>query len=100
MLPRKYQRYGVSFPISFEGDEEGEGIVTNVSMGGCQVTCQRGVGRRAYLSALLCLSDGERPVKIHVAVVKWSSERGFGLQFRWLDSKEEHRLSQYMAQLG
>jgi len=99
MLPRKYQRYGVSFPISFEGDEEGEGMVTNVSMGGCQVEYRSAVGRRSYVSALLCLSEDERPVKVHVAVVKWSSERGFGLQFRWLDSKEEHRLSEYMADL-
>jgi hypothetical protein len=35
MVPRQERRFAVWFPVCFTGDHEGEGLVTNLSIGGC-----------------------------------------------------------------
>lgn len=67
LIPRKYPRIAVRFPISFTGDRDGEGMVSNLSLGGCHVESETVVDRKDYLTLRVYHSFHEPPIKIDVA---------------------------------
>lgn len=101
LLPRRYPRYPVQLPISFTGDHDGDGMVTNISLGGCHVEkADVAVLNKAFLTLHVYLSFNEPPMKIDAAVVRWSSGQDFGLEFVQVGSPEQERLTQYIGQLA
>lgn len=99
-VPRKYPRIAVHFPISFTGDRDGEGVVSNLSLGGCHVKSGTTVDRKDYLTVRLHHSPHERPIEIDVAVVRWSRGVDFGLEFISLLPEEQERLERFLKHLG
>jgi hypothetical protein len=100
MIPRKYPRFAVHIPISFTGDHEGEGLVTNLSVGGCRVEhTDAVVDVKAMLTVLLPLSINEPPIKVDAALVRWTSSPNFGLEFVFLRPEALQRLERYLNQL-
>ena len=100
LVPRKYPRVAVRFPISFTGDRDGEGMVSNLSLGGCHVESETEVDRKDYLTFRVYHSFHEPPIKIDVAVVRWSRGTDFGVEFISLLSEEQDRLKQVLKSLG
>ena len=96
LVPRKHPRIAVDCPIAFEGDQFGEGRVSNSSMGGCHVISDTTVGRKDYLTVRLYHSFDQPPIVIDVAAVRWSSHTGFGLEFLSVFAAEEDRLSRFL----
>ena len=100
MIPRRDARFGAQFPITFTGDYEGEGLVTNVSTGGCCVEQSNiALDEHAMLKAFLFLTFEHLSVKVEAAIVRWVSLPTFGLQFVLMNADERHRLQQYLIKL-
>jgi hypothetical protein len=48
---------------------------------------------------LLCIHEGESPILIQGAVVRWSGRHGIGIEFRSLTSPHQERLNHTIYQL-
>jgi len=83
-------------PIAYTGDHEGSGITKNLSIGGCLLQTRTPVEVEAHLTVQLTLLDEPTPVKIYVAVVRWSAPPMCGLDFLLIDEVGESRLSAYL----
>ncbi|MDQ6735368.1 MAG: response regulator [Nitrospirota bacterium] len=71
-LSRAHPRFYVHHKAIFSGDAEGEGRVTNLSVGGCQIQSACAVEPNAWLTLVVTLPDGLVPVKINVGLVRWA----------------------------
>jgi hypothetical protein len=100
MIPRKHHRYVIEFPVSFNGDHEGDGMVTNLSIGGCHVEkADVTVDEKAMVKLRLYVAFRDLPVKIDAARVRWSTGNDFGVEFMSIEETEEQRLQRYISQL-
>ena len=100
MMPRKFPRFDVELPVSFTGDHEGDGMVTNLSVGGCRVQePDVTVDVKAMLTLRLRLSFDEPPLKIDAARVCWSGGHAFGLEFMIIGAEEQQRLHRFLLGL-
>ena len=93
---RRDPRYLRQCPIAYTGDHEGSGITKNLSIGGCLLQTMTPVEVEAHLTVQLSLPDEPTPVKIYVAVVRWSAPPMCGLDFLLIDEVGESRLSAYL----
>ena len=98
MLSRQRPRHAVELPVTFTGDHSGEGLLTNLSLSGCQIE-RTGtlIERRAMLTLSLYPSLQESPVNIEAAVVRWISEPACGVEFLIISHEAQHRLERYVA---
>ena len=97
MLSR-HPRHPVQLPVRFTGDHDGEGIVTNLSLGGCQIEqTDTRIERHAVLTLNVYLSPQDLPVTLEVAVVRWSSELACGVEFFTMTLEAQQRLERYTA---
>ena len=93
---RRDPRYSHQCPIAYTGDHEGSGITKNLSIGGCLLQTRTPVEVEAHLTVQLTLLDEPTPVKIYVAVVRWSASPMCNLDFLLIDEVGESRLSAYL----
>jgi hypothetical protein len=100
MTPRKDPRFVVHVLMSFTGDHDGEGLITNLSMNGCRVeNASTLVDLKAMLAVYLPLSDDDPPVKVDAALVRWTSLPNFGLEFMCLRPEARQHLEAYLNRL-
>ena len=99
MVPRQYPRFAVGFPISFSGDHDGDGVVRNLSVGGCCVESHITVDRKAYLTVRLHAALDQDPIKVAVAVVRWSRTSEFGLEFILMETHDQECLGDFLTTL-
>ncbi len=98
MDARKHSRFQVQIPIWFaELPTVGDGIVRNLSTGGCAVTSAQTAQRGAYPSLRLSLPDQEEPVKVDLAVVRWSGGGAFGVEFLRMGDEAWERIHHFVA---
>ena len=98
MNPRKSPRFVVEFPVSFIGDYGGSGIVTNLSIGGCDIeSADVAMEVNAILTLHLYLSSEDVPIQIDAARVPWSMGNKFGMEFLSVEEKEHERLQRYIS---
>lgn len=91
---RKHTRFTVQFQSSFSSGQrlEGEGTVLNLSLGGCKVKSDTRVPLGAGVRVRIMMSDEEQPLEIKQAAVRWVRGQEFGLEFTFIEAKEELRL--------
>ncbi|MEW6542202.1 MAG: PilZ domain-containing protein [Nitrospirota bacterium] len=90
---RKHPRMQVHFAISFAGMQtEGKGTVTDLSLGGCGVECDRSMPKGTRLSLSISAPDEPTPIQVAIGVVQWSLGRRFGLQFLSLSDAARARI--------
>ena len=95
-----YPRYALQCPVDYTGDQEGHGMTTHVSLGGCLLKTARPVEVDAHLTIQLSLPGAPTPIKIHVAVARWSAPPLCGLDFLLIEEHGERLLSEYFQSLG
>lgn len=83
--------------MSFHGDAEGEGVMLNLSPGGCKITSDVGVTVGDAMSLILLLPGETAPTAVDLALVRWGSDACFGVEFVSMGSVEQARLRQLMA---
>lgn len=79
---RKVQRYAVQLPCTL-GSTEGmfDGTILNLSAHGCALTAECLPSKGSYLSLDIDLLNGETPVCIELAGVRWISGPRCGIEF-------------------
>lgn len=101
MEQRKNPRFPVRFRSSFTSLNlvGGDGNITDLSLRGCRVESQTEVKPGTSLELRIHTSDEEPPLKIQEAVVRWSRDQHFGVEFVTLEPEEWARLQHTVTQL-
>ena len=83
--------------VEFSGkDVVGEGMILNLSTGGWQVLTNRTIPRGMPLLLKVSLPDGEQPMEVELATVRWSIEKKFGLKNMIMGESEWKRLRRFV----
>lgn len=91
---RTYHRFPLQYPVIFGGAPfVGEGILSNLSLMGCSVLCDREVlcGSKVRVSVLL--PDQTSAVSIDLGTIKWVQGHQFGVEFLRLPLEARQRLN-------
>jgi len=91
-------RYPIQCRVEYTGDHEGNGMTTNLSIGGCLLETTTPVEVEAHLTLQLVLPDDPEAIKVHVAVARWSALPMCGLDFLLIEEQGERLLSAYLKQ--
>jgi hypothetical protein len=97
---RNHPRFDVQLPVVLIGIDKRHGIVTNVSMSGCQLDSQMNIPSGKGLMLRLSISSSESPVEVEAASVRWCAGYRAGLAFLLMDTIEQARLSRYLSKLS
>lgn len=99
---RKSPRIRVRFRSSFSSPQMmgGEGVVLDLSVGGCRVSSSSAVSRGALIEARLHTPDQELPVEIELAAVRWTKRGEFGTEFLRLREEDKDRLCRLIDALN
>ena len=94
---RKAQRFAVQIPCTL-GTSEGKchGTILNLSSHGCALAADRVPIKGTYLSLEMDLLNGETPVRIDLAGVRWVSEPRCGVEFIRMSSDVLRQLSTFV----
>lgn len=88
-----------TFPIVFAGDHfVGEGTVVNMSVPGCAVQSKMPVRAGDYLELRVIVLEEGVPLRIHLARVRWSQGKTFGLEFIRMPGSDQVRLGRIVKQ--
>lgn len=101
MEHRQHPRFPVQFRSSFSSANivSGVGNLTDLSIRGCCVFSTTEVKPGTTLQLRVDVSDGEPPIQVTQAVVRWCRDRSFGLEFASLSPDEWARLQQVVKHL-
>lgn len=95
---RIHPRLPVAYPVIFGGAPfVGEGVVSNLSLSGCSVTCERTVLTGSYIKLSVLLPDPTSSLFIELGKVRWVGEQAFGVEFIRLPTITRHRLDQVVS---
>ena len=97
---RKVQRYAVQLPCTL-GSTDGklDGTILNLSAHGCALTTERLPSKGSYLSLDIDLLNGETPVRIELAGVRWISGPRCGIEFIRISPDALRQLSAFVLVL-
>ncbi len=100
MEQRKHTRYQASFQASFSGDGvSGGGEIVDLSTGGCRIRSDTPVLKGDFLGILIFLPGRDTPLAVSLAVVRWYSNREFGVEFIRTQSEDQQTLRQVIQQI-
>lgn len=99
LMERKTPRFHTQVRIFFTaGASEGEGVVLDMSKGGCRVQCETDIAPGAEIEAQIYFPDYEWPLKIQRAVVRWTNGDVFGVEFLDMLPAQKSRLRAMVVQ--
>ena len=91
---RIYHRFALCCPVIFGGAPfVGEGVLTNLSLMGCSVMCDREVLCGSAVRVSLLLPNQPRSLSIDLGTIKWVQGRQFGVEFLRLPIEARQRLN-------
>ncbi len=96
---RADRRIPVEIPISFStigNSDVREGMMFDVSAGGCAVTSTVSVDYGTGVKLLIRSTDFGSPITIHSAAVRWASHGEFGVEFLSLTELDHSRLRRFL----
>ena len=96
---RIHRRLPVAYPVIFGGAPfVGEGLVSNLSLSGCSVTCERTVLTGSYVKLSVILPDPTSSLFIELAKIRWVHNNTFGVEFIRLPTITRHRLDRVVSE--
>lgn len=101
MEQRTNLRFRAQFRSSFSSIAMvgGEGRLLDLSVWGCRIESPIDVKPGAALEVRIEVSEHEPPIYIQAAVVRWSCERQFGLEFEVIGPTEWAHLQHIVKQI-
>ncbi|HSS29965.1 MAG TPA: PilZ domain-containing protein [Nitrospiraceae bacterium] len=91
---RTYHRFPLHYPVVFGGAPfVGEGILTNLSLKGCSVLCDREVLRGSDVRVSVLLPDQRTALSIELGRIKWVQGEQFGVEFLRVPLEARQRLN-------
>jgi DNA-binding response OmpR family regulator len=94
--PRTFPRYPIRCRVDYTGDHDGSGFTKDLSIGGCLLNTDTKVEVDAHLTLQVMLPGDPMPVKIYVAVARWTAPPHCGLDFVLIEPIGERLLSEYL----
>jgi len=95
---RIHHRLPVAYPVIFGGAPfVGEGVVSNLSLSGCAVTCERTVLTGSYVKLSVLLPDPTSSLFIELAKIRWVRKHTFGVEFIRLPTLTRCRLDRVVS---
>lgn len=96
---RIHRRLPVAYPVIFGGAPfVGEGVVSNLSLSGCSVTCERTVLTGSYIKLSVLMPDPTSSLFIELGKIRWVGKNTFGVEFIRLPTITRHRLDRVVAE--
>ena len=96
---RVHPRLPVAYPAIFGGAPfVGEGVVSDLSIAGCSVTCDRTVLMGSYIKLSVLLPDPTSSLFIELGKIRWVKEHTFGIEFIRVPTLTRHRLDRVVSQ--
>ena len=96
---RIHRRLPVAYPVIFGGAPfVGEGVVSNLSLSGCSVTCERTVLTGSYVKLSVILPDPTSSLFIELGKIRWVDKNTFGVEFIRLPAITRHRLDRVVSE--
>ena len=90
---RSYRRFAVAFPVIFGGAPfVGEGSLTNLSLTGCSIACDRTALVGSHIRLNVLLTDPRASLLVELGKVRWACEHSFGVEFIRLPTIARQRL--------
>ena len=100
MNRRKYPRFQVELRCVFVSDQyTGEGTVLDLAMQGCCMHSDTPVPQGMYVRVVITLLGQRAPLPVELAVIRWSRERVFGVEFIRIADEQQARLRHYVQDL-
>ena len=101
MEQRSNLRYRAQFRSSFSSVAMvgGEGSLLDLSLRGCRIESLTDVKPGATLEVRVEAIEGEPPIQIQAAIVRWSREQQFGLEFEVIAPTEWTHLQNIVKQI-
>ena len=97
---REYDRLSRSLPMGFRGEQiQGEGLVLNISMGGCSFYTASELSKGAIIRLEVRISSDAAPVVIDAAVVRHIYNQVAGVEFIGWQQNERERLQLFVCGL-
>ena len=91
---RTYHRFPLFYPVIFGGAPfVGEGILTNLSLKGCSVKCDREVLCGSDVRVSVLLPNQKPALSIELGTIKWVQGYEFGVEFLRLPLEARQRLN-------
>jgi hypothetical protein len=91
---RTYHRFPLFYPVIFGGAPfVGEGILTNLSLKGCSVMCDREVLCGSDVRVSVLLPNQTPTLSIDLGTIKWVQGHQFGVEFLRLPFETRQRLN-------
>ena len=91
---RTYHRFPLFYPVIFGGAPfVGEGILSNLSLMGCSVMCDREVLCGSDVRVSVLLPDQTPALSIDLGTIKWVQGCQFGVEFLRLPLEARQRLN-------
>ena len=91
---RTYHRFPLHYPVIFGGAPfVGEGILTNLSLMGCSVLCDREVLCGSDVRVCVLLPNQTAALYIDLGTIKWVQGEQFGVEFLRLPLEARQRLN-------
>lgn len=96
-VPRS-QRVLVRCPVNFTHEEgvTGDGVIFNLSLGGCAVQSPVRVSDGMLVSLRIATSEGSQPIQIEMARVRWATTNEFGVEFLMVSGKEHKKVDRFI----
>lgn len=100
LLDRRYAgRVPIGCRISYSGEEgarivTGEGTLKDLSKTGCKIMGATTSSLGSTLTMVLCLEDGQAPMRLTDVTVSWISKDSFAVRFQKLSTDERKRLQE------
>ena len=91
---RTYHRFPLFYPVIFGGAPfVGEGILTDLSLKGCSVKCDREVLCGSNVRVSVLLPNQTPALSINLGTIKWVQGHQFGVEFLRLPLEARQRLN-------
>ena len=98
MAPRRYvrtyYRFPLNYPVIFGGAPfVGEGVLSNLSLKGCSVTCDREVLCGSEVRVSMFLNHEPPALPVELGTIKWVKGKQFGVEFVRVPVETQQRLN-------
>lgn len=101
MAPRRYvrtyYRFPLQYPVIFGGAPfVGEGFLTNLSLKGCSVTCDREALCGSEVRVSMWLNNELPALPVELGTIKWVNGNQFGVEFQRMPTEAQQRLNRLL----
>ena len=95
---RLYPRTPFNCPVTLTGDfiDNVEGQVVDISLLGSGIACEKTISKGTYVNLRFHLPHVEEPMKVDLAVARWSHEGKFGVEFIHINPEEQECLQRLL----